>query len=119
MAANGNAIACPGYSAPAPSRIWWEGDLFGNNNYQQGGYNLTGQPFGISRFEHFDVSGWSNNGGTYVLVPDWSNNSSAVENQAPTPANLLVKCYYSANSVEVANNTNLAGFCWRVQIFGV
>lgn len=111
--------ACPGYQGVTPSRFYWTGDIFGNNNYQQGGYNLVAQSFGMSRFEHFDVSGWSNNGGTYMLIPDWSNTSSNVEQQAPTPANLLVKCYYSANSVEVANNTDLKAACWRVNVVGV
>lgn len=112
-------IPCPGYMAPNfPGRLTWAGDVWGNNNYQQGGYNLTAQSFGMSGFEYLENTGYSNSG-NYLMVPIWSNNATNTELQANTPKTLLVKCYYQANSVEVANNTNLAAEVWRTWVQGV
>ena len=120
MAANGNSIACPGYMAPgaAASRLEWLGDVFGNNNYQIGGYNVTAAVYGMQGMEWWAATGPSNSG-NFFLYPIWSNNASATEQRANTPANLLVKAYYQNNNNEVANNTNLAAEVWRVYVRGV
>lgn len=118
MAANGNAIPCPGYSAAGASRIEWYGDLFGNANYQQHGYNISAQTYGMQGIEYFESTGYSNSG-NYFISPIWGNNASSAEMQANTPSTLQIRAYYQANSVEVANNTNLAAECFRVYVRGV
>ena len=120
MAANQNSIACPGYMAPGAlaSRLEWTGDIFGNANYQIGGYNVSAQTYGMGGIEFWEATGPSNSG-NYLIFPIFGSNASATENFANTPKTLLVKCYYQANSVEVANNTNLAAEVWRVYVQGV
>lgn len=112
-------IPCPGYMAPGVlNRLFWTGDIFGNNNYQQGGYNLTAAAFGMSGIEYLETTGPSNSG-NFVLYPIWGNNANSGEQQANTPKTLLVKVFNFANNVEVANNTNLAGEVWRTFVQGV
>jgi len=119
VAANQNAIPCPGYMSPSPPhRLYWIGDVYGNANYQQGGYNLSSAVFGMSGFEYVENVGYSNSG-NYIMVPIWGNNANVNALRANTPANLLVKCYYQANSVEVANNTNLSAEMWRSYLQGI
>jgi hypothetical protein len=112
-------IPLPGYMSPGyPGRLVWFGDVFGNNNYQVGGYNLTAVSYGMSGFEWWEATGPSNTG-NYFLYPIWGNNASSSEQQAAAPKTLLVKAFYAANGVEVANNTNLAAEMWRVNVVGV
>lgn len=120
MAANQNSIACPGYMAPGAlaSRLEWTGDIFGNANYQIGGYNVTAATYGMQGMEWWEATGPSNSG-NYNIFAIFGNNASATEQRANTPATINVKCYYSANAVEVANNTNLAAECWRVYVQGI
>lgn len=119
---------CPGYMAPggAATRLWWVGDLFGNNNYQTTGDTYGGNnnafaptgPFGLAGIEFVAVMGRSASG-TYVISPVFpANSSNSNESQAPSPPSVTFH-WYSANGTEVANNTNLAAEIFRVAIFGV
>lgn len=107
------------------------GDFFGSNSYQQGGEVQTPIPFGFAGgIEEMGFSGGGYSAsGTYfarVAYPansfsaselkatSWGQNASSANNtNAP-----VVKWFYAANSVEVANNTNLAAEVVRYTSYG-
>jgi hypothetical protein len=103
------SIPFSGYPAPGAesTRIQWKGDHWGAANYQQGGYNLNASALGMSNIEVAATSKLSQSGNYYanVLYPANSGNN---ELRAIPPTYVTVKWYYAANSVEVANNTNLS-----------
>jgi hypothetical protein len=102
----------------ASKRLYWEGDLFGNSNYQNTGDLYTASQFGMAGITVFDpeVRSQSGNYEAALLFP--ANASNANEAYAPAPANGNLH-WYSANGTEVANNTNLAAEIIRVQIWGL
>jgi hypothetical protein len=109
-----------GSMAPGGSavKIYWCGDIFGNNNYQNTGDLYTAAQFGMSGIEMVNVNDRTQSG-TYVpsaIFP--ANASNTAELFAPAPANFNLH-WYSANGTEVGNNTNLAAEVVRVQIFGI
>ena len=48
-------VPLPGYLTATPRRLWWVGDLFGNNNYQQGGDTLRATDLGMTGLEWVDI----------------------------------------------------------------
>jgi hypothetical protein len=109
------------------------GDFFGSSNYQQGGEVISPQAFGFTGVERFTVELSSNNNndrsysytGNYFGVTQYpANLSTANEQYAPVYAGtasnnqIVVRWFYAANSVEVANNTNLAAEALPVTVFG-
>ena len=116
--------ATPGGGGPAQAaiRLYWAGDLFGNNNYQ-GGANNTGDLYSASQFGMAGVEFVNVNdrtlSSTYVPAAIFpANSSNSNEGVAPTPQNFYLR-WFAANGTEVANNTNLAAEIVKVQIWGV
>ncbi len=102
----------------ARKRLYWEGDLFGNNNYQSAGDLYTASQFGMSGITFFHTSGRSQSG-NFSASPLFPANSSNVnEAYAPAPANFNLH-WYSANGTEVGNNNNIATEVVRAQIWGL
>lgn len=105
-------------AAIAAKRLYWEGDLFGNNNYQTTGDLYTASQFGMSGFTQIDPQARSNSA-NYSVAPIYpANASNSAEAYAPASNNANLH-WYSANGTEVANNTNLAAEVMRVQIWGI
>ena len=102
------SIPFDGFPAPAAAaiKIDWRGDHFGPANYQIGGYNLNASSLGMSRVEIVGVSARSQTG-NYFALAFYPANSGNNETQAIPPTYVTLKWYTAANSVEVANNTNL------------
>jgi len=114
-------IPCAGYPGTGARAIRIEatGDLVGNNNYQVGGYNLTATQFGLSGFESVGVSARTYSLNYYAQILYNNNSANNAELQAPVFQTALVKWYYAANSVEVANNTDLSAEICRVTAIGI
>ena len=115
-----NKINLPGYPRPlgeSPA-IQWKGDYFGNSNYQQGGDKAFASDYGYSGIEEFapQFGGYSQTGNYFMRALMPANASNVNETLAPCFNNCTVKWYYAANSVEVANNTNLAAEVCRVTV---
>lgn len=104
------------------NRLYWEGDLFGNNNYQGGAANsgdaYTASQFGMSGITFVNVMGRSASGNYCPAAIFSANSQSNNESYAPAPANFGLR-WYSANGTEAANNANLATEVARAQIFGI
>jgi hypothetical protein len=105
-------------AAVAAVRLYWEGDIFGNNNYQNTGDLYTASQFGMSGMTVFDPQGRTSSGNYELAFIFPANSSNSNESYAPAPANGNLH-WYSANGTEVANNTNLAAEVIRVQIWGL
>ena len=124
MPNNSQSVPYDGYPAPGAEAVknQWAGDHFGpgpaQGNYQQGGYNLTPSGLGMTRIETVGVSALSQSNNYYarVLYPAISANT---ETRAPGFNSVLLKWYYAANNVEVANNTNLFGECVQLRAYGL
>jgi len=118
-----NKIPLPGYSCAKPKPGYtWAGDLFGNNNYQAGGDTIYATDVGLSGIETVNFTfGGNSSSGTYVAKAHQSNNnySNANEGFASAFSKVTIQWYYAANSVEVANNTNLNADSVRVEFNGV
>jgi hypothetical protein len=114
------AIPYDGYPAPGAEAVknQWAGDFFGSNNYQIGGYNLNASSLGMLRIETAGFSALSQSGNYFAkaIYPAISGNN---ENRAPTFPYVTVKWYYAANSVEVANNTNLSAEVAQLRAYGL
>ena len=99
-------------------RVYWEGDIFGNNNYQTTGDLYTASQFGMAGISFVSPNDRSLSG-TYVPAAIFpANSSNSAEANAPAPANFNLH-WYAANGTEVANNSNLGAEVVRVQIWGV
>jgi hypothetical protein len=124
MANNSQSVPYPGYPGDGASaiRVEWRGDHFGpgptQGNYQQGGYNLNAAGLGMSTIEAawFSQRSQSGNYFAYSLYPA---NSNIAELQATPQNHVTVKWYYAANSVEVANNTNLNAEAMFLEVIGL
>lgn len=114
------AVPLPGYPSGAAfaAKEGWVGDFFGSNNYQLGGYNLNASSLGMSGFEWVNVSALTQSG-TYFPRINYPAKSGNAEIQAPAFPYVVVKWYYAANSVEVANNTNLSGEVAQMFALGI
>jgi len=98
--------------------LYWEGDLFGNNNYQSTGDVYSAAAFGMSGFSMVNIGDRSNSGNFSAAAIFPANASSSNETYAPASNNFALHVY-SANGTEVANNNNLASEIFRVQIWGL
>jgi len=114
----------PGGGGPGQQcvKLYWAGDLFGNNAYV-GGANNTGDLYNASQFGMSGIEFVNVNDRTYstTYVPAAifpANSANSNEAVGPCPANFYMR-WFSANGTEVANNTNLAAEIIRVQIYGV
>ncbi len=122
MANNLQKIPLPGYMAPGADaiRLKWRGDYFGPALYQAGGNVSFATDYGMVGIEDagFAFGGVCSNN-TYtakcVMPPSASSNA---ELYAPTYANMTVQFYYTANSTEVAGNTNLSNVAGRLSVTG-
>lgn len=117
-----NKIPLPGYGSSNPKPgLRWAGDYFGNNNYQQGGDKSYATDYGMVGIEEINFTfGGVSSSGTYTAKATAANNSTSInELYAPAYNNVTIKWYYTANSVEVANNTNLNNDSVRLAITGV
>lgn len=115
-------IPLPGYTRPRPrGGLEWTGDYQGNSNYQQGGDKLFATDIGMVGIEAINLSFGGNSMTQNYSVKGFqpANSSSANETFAPTYNNVTLKWFYTANSVEVANNTNLAGEFVRFHVDGI
>ena len=115
------SIPYAGYPASGARavKIEWSGDHVGANNYQAGGYNLTAISLGMSRIETASFSSRSNSS-NYFALAFYSANSSANNETSAVPQNsVTVKWYTAANSVEVANNTNLSAEIVKLTAVGI
>jgi len=115
-------IPLPGYmTTDPPTRGYWKGDFFGNNNYQQGGDTHHASDYGMGGIETFGISasGLSSSGNYSGKVFPPANASNNSEVQASAWATVTVKWFYTANNNEVANNTNLNAESLRLDIVGV
>jgi hypothetical protein len=108
-----------------PTKLQWLGDHFGpgaagntGNNYNQNGYNLNASALGMSGFERVDL-GYSESQNYYARAYYPNNTSNASEIRASTPSSVTVVWYYAANSVQVANNTDLSGECVKMMALGI
>lgn len=110
-----NNIPYQGYPAPGASAIRneWRGRRVGPSNYQQGGFNINASELGMTNIETlgFGSSTDGNNGnvGTYMAKASFPLNTANTSQNAVPPTYAVVRYYYTANSVEVANNTDLSG----------
>ena len=104
------SIPYAGYPAEGVSaiRAEWAGDHFGPANYQAGGYNMNAQALLMSRIEVALVSARSQSANYFAQIL-YPANSGNTEVAAVPPSYVTVKWFTAANSVEVANNTNLGG----------
>jgi len=114
-------VALPGYMTATPRRLWWVGDLFGNNNYQQGGDTLRATDLGMTGLEWVDIiaGGMSVSQNYFVQVFMPANSANVNEAQASAANNVTLKWFYSANSNQVANNANLSLEAVRLLAIGV
>jgi hypothetical protein len=104
--------------AIAAKRLVWEGDLFGNNNYQTTGDLYTASQFGMSGFTMINLQDRDSTD-TYTVTAIFpANSSNSSEAFAPAPANFNLH-YFSANGTEVGNNSNLATSAVRAQLWGL
>jgi hypothetical protein len=118
------SIPYDGYQAAGADaiRIQWRGDHFGpgipDGNYQAGGYNMNASAFGMQRIEEAAVSYRTQSGNYYAAVfyPASSGNN---EIRAVPPSYVTLKWFNAANSVEVANNTNLSAEVTYLRVVGV
>lgn len=125
--ANQAKAALPGYTSPVgySRKLVWAGDVFGSNNYQQGGYTDPANGYGMVAFEKYgiDFGGLTIAGatlGTYkVTATPAANIAVAGEGQAPCFTSVVLKWFYAANNAEVANNTDLSAQGVRVDTRGV
>jgi hypothetical protein len=106
-------------------KLEWAGDHFGPGtagntgaNYNQNGYTLTAASLGMSGFERVDL-GYSISQNYFARAYYPANSSNASETRASTAANVTVTWYYAANSVQVANNTDLSGECVKMYALGI
>jgi len=97
----------------------WIGDFFGSNNYQAGGNNVNAGDFGMSAMAFTEIMGHSFSGTYDLRLIPATNASNLNESMAAYFQTLTAKCYYSANSVEVANNTNLSAEAFRIHVRGL
>lgn len=104
--------------AIAKNRIYFEGDIFGNNNYQNTGDLYPASTFGMSGITFMHATGRSQSGNFGVSPIFPANASNSNEQFAPAYANFNLH-WYSANGTEAANNSNLAAEVVRVQIWGL
>jgi hypothetical protein len=113
-------IPFDGYPAPGARAVKIEnlGDLIGPANYQAGGYNINAPSLGMSRIERAAGSSFTQSG-NYIAKFFYPAISSSNENRAPTFPYVTVKWYYAANSVEVANNTNLGAEVSQYEFTGI
>lgn len=108
------------------SKIGWAGDHFGPGtagntgaNYNQNGYNLNASSLGFpGGFEKIDL-GYSKSQNYYARAYYPNNTSNASETRAVQPSYVIVTWYYAANSVQVANNTDLSGECIVMWALGI
>jgi hypothetical protein len=102
----------------AAKRIYFEGDIFGNNNYQSTGDLYSATQFGMSGITFFDAQQRTASGNFSVAPIFPANSSNSSELVAPAAANFNLH-WYSANGTEATNNNNLALEIVRVQIWGL
>ena len=116
-------IPVPSYPQSGwPKKEWFKADRPGPANYQQGGNNMYANECGMSGFEELSlVFGGLTASGTYFgkFYPPSTAIQVVTEVSAPLFPYVIVKWFYSANSVEVANNTNLAAELFRFGAVGV
>jgi hypothetical protein len=115
------SIPFDGFPAPAGTTVKndWRGVHFGPSNYQAGGYNLNASALGINGFEFVNTSPFSQNNGTYFTRLYWPLSTGNNDNRAVPPSYVTAKWYYAANSVEVANNTNLSAEAVQLWASGI
>jgi hypothetical protein len=98
----------------------WIGDVFGNNSYQAGGDVLSARDLGMSGIEFLNIMAGRSNSGTYYAVQNPPSSAANIgEGAAPAYNNCTILWYYAANSVQVANNSNLSLECLRIWAVGV
>ena len=117
-----NKIPVQGYPfSGSIKRQVWLGDLTGNNNYQQAGDVIYARDFGMAGFEVFGMpfGGYSNSGTYFARAFPPTTASNYTETFAPVYNNVTLHWYYAANSVEVANNANMAAEVVRLDLRGV
>lgn len=115
------SIPYDGYPQPVGAKREWFGDHLGPGtnagNYQAGGYNMTASGLGVSSLEFVSFSPLSQSG-NYFARANYPVVSGNAESRAPGFAYVIVKWYTAANSVEVANNTNLNAECVQLSARG-
>ena len=106
------------------TKITWAGDHFGpgaagntGNNYNQNGYTINASSLGLSNFERVDL-GYSLSQNYFARAYYPNNTANASETQAVPPTSVTVTWYYAANSVQVANNTDLSAECVKMLVIG-
>jgi hypothetical protein len=110
-------IPYDGLPQPHGARMYSAGDIVAPSNYQQGGYNLTYQAFGMpSRIEAVNYSPRTQSGNYYAL-PFYPAVSGNAETRAVGFGYVTTK-WYAANGTEVANNTNLSAEIGQFQVWG-
>ena len=117
-----NKVPLPGYGTTAsPTRSYWKGDYFGNNNYQVGGDSFKAGDLQMGGFEDvgLQMSALSSSGNYTGKIFMPANSSNNAEQQASCYSSVTIKWYYAANNNEVANNTNLNGESFRLYAVGV
>ncbi len=116
-------IPLPSYPQSGfPKKEWAAGDVTGSANYQIGGYNFYANACGMSAFETIGSSfGGQSASNNYFakFYPPTTAIASSTEGQAPVYTYCILKWFYAANSVEVANNTNLSAELFRMEAKGV
>jgi hypothetical protein len=115
-------IPLPGYTSARPKAgLEWCGDYQGNANYQQGGDKLFATDLGMAGIETINFGfGGNSVSQTYIAKAfQPANSANANEGYAAAYNNISIKWFYAANSVEVANNSNLSGEFIRFHVDGV
>jgi hypothetical protein len=120
-------IPCPGYLSPAgrATHPAWVGDYFGSNSYPTGGTTLAATDLGMSGIETlaFSFGGYGMNS-TGVSPYFFRAHPSAgaivnTEIAASAFGSVVVQAYYTANSTEASNGTDLSGVGARLEVIGV
>lgn len=111
-------VAFDGYPMPQAEKRIWIGDIFGPLSYTTGGYPFQSKSVGMVGVEWADFAGGSNSGNYYVSA-NYPGGSGNMEYRAVTARNLTVQWYYAANSVEVANGTDLSAEQTRALVWGI
>lgn len=102
-----------GYPEPVGNKRHAIGNWLGPTIYATGGANLA-LPTGIN-FAHFVqfALGKTISGSTYyIAIPFLTNDPKG-------SATVLVKVFVASTMAEVADQTDLSGVTWRVNIFGI
>lgn len=110
-----NITALNDYPQPYGSRMTIIANYVGPANYQAGGETLNASQFGWGAFDRVEGgSSWNaaNNTQLYTVRAYYPGGTTKSGN------NVALTWWYSANGVQVANATNLAGETARIQMTG-